>query len=153
MISYYASVNIAVTNILHAPAEQFPLTLCLEMRVMSRSDAFLCPASIKALPWEDHIAYIEILGTTGTPGYGEYVKRVADAWTKLGGVPHWQKEFYNVEGIDREDLLKHMRKKYGKENINKFNNVRKRLDENDIFLNNAMKTFLYPETHCDCVVI
>ena len=108
---------------------------------MSRSSALLNPASVKGEKGEDHIAFIEVLGTTGTQGYKDFFSQVAVAWMMLGGVPHWHKEFYR---LDRgTEIINHMRKEYGHEKIERFNAVRKELDPKDIFLNTMMNTFLF----------
>lgn len=112
----------------------FPLSLCLEMRVMKKSNCFLCPASIGT---QDHIAYIEVLSTAGTPNYKEYFGEVATAWKALGGVPHWHKEFM----ILGNGIVDHMKKIFTAAKIKKFNDVRTRLDPKGIFLNDTMKKF------------
>ena len=44
----------------------------MEMRVIKKSDALLCPASLGD---EEHIAYIEVLSTVGTRGYEQFFYR------------------------------------------------------------------------------
>ncbi len=121
----------------------FPLTLCMEMRVMRKSDCFLCPASIVS-DNEQYIAYIELLSTVGTPGYEKYFAEVAEAWMKPGldGIPHWHKQFMFLNSKDC-DIFKYIREKYG-ENLTKFADIRTQLDldPNDLFLNNTMKKFI-----------
>lgn len=119
----------------------FPLSLCLEMRVIKKSDALLCPASIGD---EEHVAYIEVLSTTGTPGYEQFFTDVAKEWVKLGGVPHWQKqwEFLNELQPDME-IFSYVREKYGK-NIEEFLKVydQLHLDPDGVFMNDTMKKLL-----------
>ena len=58
-----------------------------KMCVIIKSVALLSPASIGD---EEHIAFIEVLSTTGTHGYEQFFTEVSMVWIKLGGVPHWQ---------------------------------------------------------------
>ena len=119
----------------------FPLTLCMEMRVMHKSEALLCPASIGD---EDHITYLEVLSTTGVRGYEEFFTEVAMAWIDLGGIPHWQKQW---EFLDKSfDIFSYLRNKYGK-NMETFMKVREALnvDPNGIFMNDTMKKLLINE--------
>ena len=117
----------------------FPLTMCMEMRVMKKSDTLLCPASLGD---EEHVAYIEVLSTEGTPGYEEFFTEVAMEWVKLGGVPHWHKqwEFLQTEDFD---IFSYIRSKYEK-NIDKFMEVYHglNLDPTGIFMNETMKKLL-----------
>ena len=111
------------------------------MRVIKKSDALLCPASIGD---EEHIAYIEVLSTSGTPGYEQFFTDVATEWVKLGGIPHWQKqwEFLNETKPDM-DIFSYLRKKYGK-NIERFLKVHDelKLDPDELFMNDTMKKLL-----------
>ena len=104
---------------------------------MRKSDCFLCPASIGN---EEHIAYIEVLSTVGTPGYEDYFRRVATEWKNLGGIPHWHKQFMFLE--PKMGIIDHMKKTFGQDKIDKFNAVRKELDPDGLFLNDTMKSFL-----------
>ena len=115
---------------------KFPLSLCMEMRVMRKSDCLLCPASVGN---EKHIAYIEVLSTVGTPDYLEYFEAVAKEWIKLGGIPHWHKQFMFLE--KKHNIISHIKKQFG-DRIDRFNKVRKELDPNGVFLNEAMKSIL-----------
>ena len=116
---------------------RFPLTLCMEMRVMHKSESLLCPASIGD---EDHITYLEVLSTVGTPGYESFFIEVAEEWAKLGGIPHWQKQWEFLQKSESIDIFAHIREMYG-EKIGTFMRVRKDLglDPNDIFMNDTMK--------------
>ena len=117
----------------------FPLSLCMEMRVMHKSEAFMCPASIGN---EDHIAYIEVLSSAGTQGYEQFFTDVATAWLGLGGIPHWQKqwEFLTKE---KPELYSQLRDKYGG-NMTSFKKVYNelKLDPNGIFRNKTMGLLL-----------
>ena len=116
----------------------FPLTLCMGMRVMRKSTALLCPATLGE---EDHIAYIEVLNTTGTQGYEQYFTDIAKAWIKLDGIPHWQKQW---DFLQKDfDIFEYLRKKYGK-NMETFMKVHKELDldPKGIFMNDLMKKLL-----------
>ena len=117
---------------------RFPLTLVMEMRVMRKSDALLCPATLGE---EEHIAYIEVLSTTGTQGYEQYFTDIAKAWIKLDGIPHWQKQW---DFLQKDfDIFEYLRKKYGK-NMETFMKVHKELDldPKGIFMNDLMKKLL-----------
>ncbi len=116
----------------------FPLNLCMEMRVIHKSKALLCPASLGST---EHILYIEVLSTVNTPGVHEYFQAISDGWRKMGGVPHWQKQW---TFLDRDgDMVAYMKKMYG-ENLTKFKQVRKALnvDPKNIFVNSVYKHFL-----------
>jgi len=115
----------------------FPLTLAMEMRVMKKSDTLLCPASITNSS-EEHIAYIEVLSVSGTPGYDQYFAEVALAWKELGGIPHWQKQWTFLQ--DKTDIFGYIKNKYG-ENLSTFKDVRQqlKLDPENLFMNCTMK--------------
>ena len=119
---------------------KYPLTLVLEMRVMKKSDVLLSPASIGD---EEHIAYIEVLSTTGTRGYEQFFTDVSMAWIELGGVPHWQKQWEFLEKQTNFDIFSYLREKYGR-NIETFVNVlgELRLDPDGIFMNDMMKVLV-----------
>jgi hypothetical protein len=113
----------------------FPLSLCMEMRVMQKSESLLCPASIGD---ETHITYIEVLSTTGTRGYEQFFTEVAMEWIKLGGIPHWHKQWEFLQ--ESFDIFSYLRNKYGK-NMETFMKVHEALkvDPDGIFMNDTMK--------------
>ena len=113
----------------------FPLSLCMEMRVMKKSEALLCPASLGN---EEHIAYIEILSTAGTPGYEQFFADVGKKWIDLGGVPHWYK-MWELLNQPNFDVYAFLRSKYGK-NMKTFMRVHRQLnlDPDLIFMNKMM---------------
>ena len=102
---------------------------------MKKSDTLICPASLGE---EEHVAYIEVLSTDGTPGYEEFFTEVAMEWVKLGGVPHWQKQWDFLQ--ENFDIFSYLRHKYG-ENMDKFKQVYHELniDPSGIFMNETMK--------------
>lgn len=116
----------------------FPLNLCMEFRVMHKSKALLCPASLGD---QDHILYIEVLSTVNTPEVQDYFQTISDGWKNLGGIPHWQKQwtFLDKDG----SMVDYLKEKYGN-NLTKFNDVRKALqvDPKDMFVNSVYKHFL-----------
>lgn len=118
----------------------FPLTMCMEMRVIHKSKALLCPASLGN---EDHIAYIEVLSTSGTRGYEDFFEEVAMAWVELGGVPHWQKQWEFLKNADNFDVFTYLRQKYGS-NMTNFMKVYRdlKVDPEGIFMNDTMKKLL-----------
>ena len=104
----------------------------MEMRVIKKSDALLCPASLGD---EEHIAYIQVLSTVGTRGYEQFFTDVGMEWIDLGGVPHWQKqwEFLNQPKFD---VFGYLQGKYAK-NMGTFMKVHRQLnlDPDLIFMN------------------
>lgn len=118
----------------------------MEMRVMKKGDSLLNPASI-GTEKDTHIAYIEVLSTSGTPGYEEYFKDVAKKWMELGGIPHWHKQWSFLtpptsDSSSEESIYDYIKRKYGADRLGTFNKVRKVLDPNDIFLNETMEKVL-----------
>jgi hypothetical protein len=120
----------------------FPLSLCMEMRVMKKSKALLCPASVGN---EEHIAFIEILSTSGTRGYEQFFTEVGMEWIKLDGVPHWQKQ-WELLNQPNFNVFEYLRGKYGK-NLDTFLSIYKQLDldPDGIFMNETMKKLLLTE--------
>ena len=112
----------------------FPLSMCMEMRVMKKSTSLLCPASLGN---EDHIAFIEVLSTADTPGYEPFYTDIAKQWMKQGGVPHWNKQWTFLN--NDLDIVKYLQEKYGT-HLDTFKLVRKQLkvDPNNLFLNSTM---------------
>ena len=108
--------------------------------MLRKSECLLCPASVGD---EEHVAYIEVLSTVGTPGYIEYFKDIAREWKKLGGVPHWHKQLLLIDEKDMH-MVHYIRKQFGKKRIKKYNKVRKDLDPNEMFLNSTMNKILHP---------
>ena len=122
----------------------FPLSLCMEMRVMKKSDTLMCPASITCNSDEKHIAYIEVLSTATTPGYLPYFSIIGHLWKFLEGIPHWQKQFKVLTDYDDPFVLpmvKYLQEKY-KANLKRFNAVQKEIDPSQIFMNKTMKEIL-----------
>ncbi len=123
----------------------FPLTMCMEMRILKKGNALLCPSSIGD---HTHIAYVEVLSTSGTQGYEQYFTEVATAWIELGGIPHWHKQWTFLMGSEfgagRQSIFEYIRSKYGT-NLTTFNTVRSQLnlDPDDRFLNATMQDVLY----------
>ena len=113
----------------------------MEMRVMQKSESLLSPASIGD---EKHITYLEVLSTTGTRGYEQFFTDVAMAWIKLGGIPHWQKQWEFMQ--ESFDIISYLRKKYGK-NMETFMKVHEALnvDPDGIFMNDTMRKLFLNE--------
>ena len=105
---------------------------------MKHSKALLCPASLGDQP---HILYIEVLSTTNTLGTNKYFKEIAASWMKLGGVPHWQKQWTFLD--DDGSMIEFLKSKYG-ENLTKFKNVREALkvDPKNMFVNSVYTDLL-----------
>lgn len=114
------------------------------MRVLKKGTSLLCPASIGDTT---HMAYIEVLSTSGTQGYEQYFAEVAKEWIALGGIPHWQKQWTFLKDFDigqgDQDIFDYIRSKFDG-NLTTFNNVRSQLefDCDDRFLNTTMKKVL-----------
>ena len=111
------------------------MSLGIDFRVIAKSDCLLCPASVGG---KSHTAYIEVLSFVGNEDYEEAFKEVAQEWMKLGGIPHWAKQWTFIPGI-----MDHIRDAYG-DNLVKFAKVRKALgvDKQDMFLNKTMREVL-----------
>ena len=122
-------------------ANGFPLTLCMELRVIKKSESLLCPAS--NIMWsEEYVAYIEVLSTPDTPGYQEYFRAIAKRWMHLGGIPHWQKQWAFLDDAHRfsDDSLpifEHIKENF-KKNLKAFNTIRKEYDSECLFMNETM---------------
>ena len=112
--------------------------MCMEMRVIKKSTSLLCPASLGS---EEHIAYIEVLSTAGTPGYKPFFTDIAKEWLKQGGVPHWNKQWTFLD--NDLGIVKYLQSKYD-ENLRTFKSVREQLkmDPNNLFLNSTMAKLL-----------
>ena len=116
----------------------------MEMRVIKKSDTLLCPASLGD---EENVAYVEVLSMDGTHGYKEFFTEVALEWIKLGGVPHWQKQWDFLQNVKSPvDIFTYLRGKYAK-NMDTFMQVYRDLnvDPNGIFMNETMKKLLLNE--------
>lgn len=105
---------------------------------MKKSKALLCPASLGDQP---HILYVEVLSTSNTLGADTYFKKIGAAWQKLGGVPHWQKQWTFLDNDG--SMVTYLKEKYG-ENLTKFQAIRKALkvDPNNMFVNSVYTHFL-----------
>ena len=111
----------------------------MEFRIMKKSEALLCPASLGDQP---HDLYIEVLGTINTPGVCEYFSKIAKKWIELGGTPHWQKQWTFLDDKDGS-MIKTLKKRYGK-NLTDFKDVRDALkvDPKDMFVNSVYQELL-----------
>ena len=120
----------------------FPLTLCMELRVIKKSESLLCPAS-NTMWSEEHVVYIEVLSTPDTPGYQEYFRAIAKKWMDLGGIPHWQKQWAFLGDDHRFSdnkslrIFEHIKKNFEK-NLKAFDAIRKKYDSDCLFMNKTM---------------
>lgn len=111
------------------------------MRVIQKGESLLSPASIGS---EEHVAYIEVLSTADTPGYEEYFREIAVKWMKLGGIPHWQKQWAFLDDPnvfpDRKlvGIYEHIKRMFG-QNLTDFDTVRTKYDADGLFMNETMK--------------
>lgn len=116
----------------------YPLNLCMEFRVMKKSKALMCPASLGN---EAHILYIEVLSTVNTPGVKRYFTEVSDGWKRLNGVPHWQKQWTFLD--NNGSMVNYLKERYGS-NLTKFKQVHSGLqvDPKDLFVNSVYSAVL-----------
>ena len=127
-----------ISGLFFGKANAFPLNLCMELRVMKKSKALLCPASLGD---EDHILYIEVLSVVNTPGSENYFKDIGTKWKRQGGVPHWQKQWTFLD--NNGSMIKYLQGKYG-QNLTTFKGVRQAMnvDPNNMFVNDVYKAIL-----------
>ena len=117
----------------------FPLSLVLDTQFRQHSDTLLCPAIVgqKTI----HSFYIQVLPARlfyKTETIKDYYSGIADKWFKLGGVPHWHKDWSYLPGVNA-----HLYEIYGWR-LMKFEEVRKILgvDPNNLFCNETMTKLL-----------
>lgn len=116
----------------------YPLNLAMEFRIMKKSKAYLCPASLGD---QEHIFYIEVLGETNTPDNKQFSRIVAEKWMALGGIPHWQKQWTFLD--QNGSMIEYLGQAYG-QNLTEFKNVRTAMgvDPNDLFVNTVFRRLL-----------
>ena len=97
-----------------------------------------CLLSPSAPGEKSHTACIDLIGLAGVPAHLQFFDEIAQEWMKLGGIPHWAKQWTSIPGI-----MDHIRDAYGA-NLVKFAKVRKALgvDKQDMFLNKTMREVL-----------
>lgn len=103
---------------------KFPQNFLLHCRFLKNSDGYMAPAVDF-----DRTVMFEVITYIGTKHHNEYYNEIEAHWKTLGARPHWGKTF--TEDQDYEKL-------YGN-NWVKFNNIRKEMDPNGLFLNDFMK--------------
>ncbi|KAL3888026.1 hypothetical protein ACJMK2_000409 [Sinanodonta woodiana] len=119
-----------------------PLNVVMEMRWMSHSDAYLCPASIvkNKSAKDPKVVYLEILSLGGTKGWEDFCVLIGTEWMKLGGVPHLAKQWDFLPNIHS-----YVREKFG----NRFDSFRHQLlqsgaDPSSMFLNSGLEQLIFP---------
>ena len=102
-----------------------------DVRFIQYSDTLLCPAIFK-----EHSFYLQVIlprNRFSIPDCQHFYKAIAEKWYKLGGIPHWHKDWDYLPGIDDQ-----IKKVYGWR-IQKFEEIRKEVDPGELFLNERMK--------------
>ena len=103
----------------------------VDARFIQYSDTLLCPAIFK-----DHSFYVQVLNprySLSIPVLRAFHTALAEKWYKLDGIPHWHKDWDYLPGIDD-----HIKKVY-EGRIQQFEDIRKQVDPNELFLNKRMK--------------
>ena len=123
----------------------------MELRVIGKSDCLISPASrLGDNDTTTHTAYLEILSFTGTPNYLKFYKDVGRKWMKLGGAPHWCKEWTILEDKDNKetDIFHHVHTFYN-QNLVKYCEIFDKCCANaakrEMFMNSTMKKLLDPK--------
>ena len=124
--------------------QDFSFSTTMELRVIAKSDCLLCPATRHPrddAPVTAHTAYLEILSFAGSENYQKFFKEVGEKWMKLGGVPHWFKQWTFLDNI-----VDHTRDNY-KDNLVKFRTVFDSINNDNgslckMFVNSTMEKIL-----------
>eukprot|EP00762_Andalucia_godoyi_P008126 ANDGO_02169.mRNA.1 L-gulono-1 len=118
-------------------AGEVPVTLVMEFRVNPASErTTLSPMYGKA---GEFFCGLEWISLKGTPGYDEYVARMAKKlFDEYGARPHWAKKMI----LPNHELFPRIKKSFG-QRIHSFENIRKRLDPHDMFLCDFLDRILH----------
>ena len=140
--------NIKLYNYYANKLKQYPCVLPMEMRIIRGSKVLLSPAYNQPF-----VVYIEVLNINGNEQsnkrYYDYCQDLIQKWRDVAmshGVadrmrPHWAKYWQNLT-VDGKPMTDYLKNQY-KNEIAKFNEIRKRMDPHNIFLNNTLsKIFL-----------
>lgn len=117
---------------------KYPFTMFCEVRFIANSNSYLCPSSI--FQPTKHSACIEVQSTYATQDYMKFFSELEGAWMKLGGIPHWQKQW----DFQPNDTIQYIQEMYG-ERIDAFLAVRKSLEidnEDNLFMNEILMKVL-----------
>lgn len=138
--AWYAALNYA-----YKFQKDFPLTTCLHARFTRTSESLLSPAFSTAA--EDRVCWMEILSAypKSEPDAGKRAQAMAPHLAMINAVmadwigvrrgrPHWAKNWqYITPHVDVKAL-------YPKENLDKFNALRSRLDPEGMFQNSFLSS-------------
>jgi len=137
-------------SLVKGASPKFPLSVAMEMRWISSSDALLCPAravSSKDLGGSGKTLHMEVLGIADQPdnNWENFTKEVANKWLQIkpGGktpIPHWAKQWSYLP-----DIIPCVQKGYG----DAMTTFKKQLtaggESYSIFLNETLNQVLFPE--------
>ena len=79
--------------------QSFPLSACIDFRVITKSDCLICPSAQNRASGDTNTAYIEVLSFAGTDTYRGLFQDIGQKWLELGGLPHWAKQWMLIPGI------------------------------------------------------
>ncbi|XP_011410297.1 PREDICTED: uncharacterized protein LOC105316795 [Amphimedon queenslandica] len=129
--------------------DQFPLSTTMVLRVISKSDCLISPASRRLNDSTTHTAWVEILcftAITGTQNYQTFFQEVGQKWMELGGAPHWCKLWTFLENGEK-NVYDHVHEFYGK-NLSDYREILKehcssaKEELHEIFMNSTLKKIL-----------
>ena len=120
----------------------YPLSTTLDIRVIKKSEALLCPATPGKGDTSTHTAFVEILSFAGNQAYENFFHKIGERWVAMGSVPHWCKQWTFLEDVG---VFEQIHSHY-EDNLTKF---RKVLDDigdptTMMFINETMQKVLYP---------
>ena len=131
-----------VVNYVHKKASKgvYPLTCCIHARFTGNSQSLLSPV-YEEKNSDTRYCWLEIWTAYSKEDeaderkkdlmpFEDMVKEIGPAWIEMGGRPHWGKYWQSIPNINT--LIKSC---FPKANVNKFNELRKKLDPDEKFLN------------------
>jgi len=129
---------------------KFPLSVAMEMRWMSSSDALLCPAravSSTALGGSGKTLCLEVLGIAEQPdnNWENFTKEVTNKWLQIkpGGktpIPHWAKQWSYLP-----DIIPYVQKGYGEAMTTFKKQLTAGGESYSVFLNETLNQVIFPE--------
>ena len=125
----------------------YPLSATMDVRLIKKSDCLLCPAARLPGDTSTHTAFVEILSIVGTNEYEKFFQEVGEEWIRLGGVPHWSKQWTFLKppkDAKQTTIFEYIQDRYG-ENLTKFQETLKWCDvtSDGLFVNSTMKQLLF----------
>ena len=134
--NYYHFKFVIIIDILELHWIPQRFSMIIWFRFIQNSDTLLCPAIVG----NPHSFYIQIILPRlfySIDTCNKFFSAVADKWMMLRGVPHWHKKWTSLSNIDD-----HIRSVYG-QNLRDFENIRKSVDPQELFLNERMKQLFH----------